>query len=146
METPFIFYSKKNLLGLFNNLSKISEINNKPELNLLKKEKLKKKIFLSSSIILKNIKSYKIKKEKQEIKNQKKNFTKNKFKGYKLKIISVSLIMITVYFTSGMFLVAPQNLGVKNLFVNIAVTNLGEISGYIFMIFFSKKFKRIKFF
>ena len=143
-ETPFIYYSQKDLLGLYKNLNHISEINNENNLYLQKKDKLKKKLFLNSSINLQKLESYKIIKNPKNLKKQKK--TKNKFQNYKLKILNISLLMIPVYFSSGMFLVAPQNLGIKSLSINLSLTSIGEILGYLFMTIYSKNFKRKNFF
>ena len=138
-ETPYLLYNKDSILNLYTNLKKISELNHTPEKHKKVTKTLKTIIFLDSQEDPENFSHLKpIKKHK--------NTLKEKLEGNYQKMILSSLLMMSVYFSSGMFLIAPQYMGIKSIFINITIPNIGEMIGYYTMSIFSQKFKRKKVF
>lgn len=45
----------------------------------------------------------------------------------------ISFLTSTIYIVYGIYIVAPQDIGVDNLFYNIIASNVGEIIGYLIM-------------
>lgn len=138
-ETPFLLYNKANIYNLFENLKKISKINHTPSKHRKTIKTLKKIIYLDPNIKITNsLKTLKATKKKVSIKEKLKKNLKN--------ILLCSILTISIYFSSGMFLIAPQYMGIKNIFINITIPNIGEMIGYYTMSIFSEKHERKKIF
>lgn len=141
-ETPFFFYRTKNLKELYNSLNSFMKTNYQNKFHSKMDSKIKQKLCLSE-IKIDKYDTFRIKKI---IEFKKTNFSNFffKLKGHWKNFFSIVIIFSTTAFCSAMFVVSPQYLGVDNLYVNIFLLNLSEMSGYFYMAKRAKDMKRKK--
>ncbi len=142
-ETPFFYYKKKNLKDFTDCLFKIAKTNKVPEVQ----DKIENQICNSLMIKPEELRGdsvYKIKKFKHKKLPGFKVFMK-RFSSQDIKnLFFISFVTLSTYFPSGIFINGQESLGLDNKNINIVLSNVGEMLGYLFMSKYSVQLPRKK--